>query len=135
MTLRFTCAPGREGSAYRMYFSGLAESDTFVTTAGVTYSILGVYRLSVRNAENGAWEDKGFLADYGEGAAAVSDTVEITRGTLAPDKADADGYWSVTLRLTVDLAQYQKLEGIYSNLLSEKTAAIHSVVLAPGEGA
>lgn len=135
MTLRFTCAPGREGSAYRMYFSGLAESDTFVTTAGVTYSILGVYRLSVWNAERGAWEDKGFLADYGEGGSVVSDTVEISRGTLAPDKADADGYWSVTLRLTVDLAQYQQLEGIYSNLLSEKTAAIHSVVLAPGEGA
>ena len=135
MTLRFTCAPGREGSAYRMYFSGLTESDTFETTTGVTYSILGVYRLSVWNAESGTWEDKGFLADYGEAGSAVSDMVEITRGILTPATADAEGYWSVTLRLTIDLAQYQQLEGIYSNLLSEKTAAIHSVVLAPGEGA
>lgn len=136
MTLRFTCAPGRVGGGYRLYFSELSESDTFVTRNQEEYSILGVYRLSVLQSD-GTWQDKGFLAKYD--GTAVADTVDITKGSF--DTADAvtdeNGvfYWSVTLRLTIDLEQYQNLDGIYSNLLSEKTAAIHSIVLAPGEGA
>ena len=59
----------------------------------------------------------------------------------APAAADIfEGTWSgaewetITIRLHIDLTGYNKLDGVVSNLLAEKSARIDSVVLAPNEG-
>ena len=131
MNFRVTCSPGRRTGSFCMYFSGLGESERF-DVGGVEYSILGVYRLEV-SVNGGEWSDRGYLASYGE-TPTYPDTVDILRDEAWPDGMGDDDYVSVSVRLYVDLGQYNRLEGRSSNLLSNKTVTVSAIVLAPEEG-
>lgn len=142
MTFRFTCAESRrkEKSGYKLYFDGLTPDknnktgcDTF-TANEKEYSILGIYRLQVGN-----YDDKGFNSLKPD--VFLNDLKPIDKNNPAPATADIfKGTWSgaewetITIRLHIDLTEYNKLEGVVSNLLAEKSARIASVVLAPNEG-
>lgn len=143
MTFRFTCAESRrnEKSGYKLYFDGLTADknnktgcDTFEANKK-EYSILGIYRLQVGN-----YDDKGFNSLNDKGVF-LNDLKPIDKNNPAPATADIfKGTWSgaewetITIRLHIDLTEYNKLEGVVSNLLAEKSARIASVVLAPNEG-
>ena len=143
MTFRFTCAESRrkEKSGYKLYFDGLTPDknnktgcDTF-TANEKEYSILGIYRLQVGN-----YDDKGFNSLNDKGVF-LNDLKPISDSNPAPATADIfKGTWSgaewetITIRLHIDLTEYNKLDGVVSNLLAEKSARIASVVLAPNEG-
>ena len=133
--MRITCATERIGTGYRLYFGGLSKSDTFRTrlpdgSEGDEYSILGVYRLALVDAD-GKETDKGFLSDYTNNV--TDDNQTITEGIWDKAAMDGNGYITVKFRLYIDLTQYYKLSGTYSNLLSEKSALIDNIVLAPKE--
>lgn len=144
MTFRFTCAESRrkEKSGYKLYFDGLTPDknnktgcDTF-TANEKNYSILGIYRLQAGN-----YNDEGkFISSNADGVF-LNDLKPIDDSNPAPATADIfTGTWSgaewetITIRLHIDLTEYNKLEGVVSNLLAEKSARIASVVLAPNEG-
>lgn len=143
MTFRFTCAESRrkEKSGYKLYFDGLTPDkinktgcDTF-TANKKEYSILGIYRLQVGN-----YDDKDFNSLNDKGVF-LNDLRPIDKNNPAPATADIfTGTWSgaewetITIRLHIDLTEYNKLDGVVSNLLAEKSARIASVVLAPNEG-
>ena len=143
MTFRFTCAESRrnEKSGYKLYFDGLTPDkdnktgcDTF-TAKEKEYSILGIYRLQVGN-----YNGKDFNPLNAEGVF-LNDLKPIDDSNPAPATADIfKGTWSgaewetITIRLHIDLTEYNKLDGVVSNLLAEKSARIASVVLAPNEG-
>lgn len=137
ITLKFTCSQDRIGKGYTLYFDGLDNSDTFTTVAtstssSATYSILGVYKLFVQQSD-GSFEDKGFLYDFSSSTEGQPTTVDIASGVFDQSSMDSDGYVTLTLRLQVDLEQYNGLPGTYANLLSEKTAKIQAIVIAPKE--
>ena len=151
MTFRFTCAESRrnEKSGYKLYFDGLTPGkdsagnntgcDTFEAGDGtnkMTYSILGIYRL-----EAGTYNEKGTFTPYTNAGGFLNDFTPIDNDHPAPATADIyKGNWSgaewetLTIRLHIDLSEYNKLPGVVSNLLAEKSARIASVVLAPDEG-
>lgn len=143
MTFRFTCAESRrnEKSGYKLYFDGLTPGKDNKTgcdifeVKGNKYSILGIYRLQVGNY-NG--KDFNPLNDKG---VFLNDLKPISDSNPAPATADIfKGTWSgaewetITIRLHIDLTEYNQLDGVVSNLLAEKSARIASVVLAPNEG-
>ena len=133
--MRITCATERIGTGYRLYFSGLSKSQNFTTkptdgSQGTTYSILGVYRLALVDVD-GKETDKGFLSDYTNNV--TDDNQTITEGIWDKAAMDDNGYITVKFRLYIDLTQYYELSGTYSNLLSEKSALIDNIVLAPKE--
>lgn len=133
ITMKITCTESKLGSDYQLYFSDLSGSDTFTTSKGIEYSVLGVYRLEVKGDSDDSWTDKGFLDTYDDETEGVN-TFDVTDGTWDTNEME-DGYVTVTFRLYVDLTQYLKLEGTTQNMLSEKTISIGAVVLAPKEGA
>lgn len=120
ISVNFTCSDSLIGTNYKLFFSGLTDSDTF-TYNEKEYSVLGVYKVSVVNSD-GTEEDKGFLSDYDD-PENVNDSFIITTGTFA------EGVNTATFRLTIDLTQYKTLSGVATNTLSEKTVSINRLVL------
>lgn len=129
ISIKFTCSDSRLGSTYKLYFSGLTDSDTFEHD-DKTYSVLGVYKVVpvTYDSDGTATEGTGrFLADYN--ASEIADTCEILTGTFNESDKDADGYFSASFRLYIDLEQYNKLSGVATNTLSEKIIKISKLVL------
>ena len=140
MTFRFTCAESRrkEKSGYKLYFDGLTpdkNNKTGCDTFEANKKEYSIYRLQVGN-----YDDKDFNSLNDKGVF-LNDLKPIDDSNPAPATADIfKGTWSgaewetITIRLHIDLTEYNKLEGVVSNLLAEKSARIASVVLAPNEG-
>ncbi len=143
-TFRITCTEGMKNRGYRILFRDFGkEADTLFTTVAVgaapaaTYSVLGVFCVKQVTDETTAG-DGAFLTSY-ENGAATPEEVTVPDFVLAAEgdftNADADGFVTVKIRLTVNLSQYTKLSGTTSNLLSEKIIRIGSVYLGPKEEA
>jgi len=134
MTFRIACSEDQIGKNFKLSLSGLDGSDTFETkatdsSAAATYSIWGVYHAYSKVATN-AEQDVGFVVDYTQQSLAPQ-TFDLASGVWDEKAFDSDGYLTVTVRFHIDLTNYNKLSGTYSNLLSEKSARISNFVLAP----
>lgn len=134
MTFRIACSEDQIGKNFKLSLSGLDGSDTFETkatdsSAAATYSIWGVYHAYSKVATN-AEQDVGFVVDYTQQSLAPQ-TFDLASGVWDEKAFDGDGYLTVTVRFHIDLTNYNKLSGTYSNLLSEKSARISNFVLAP----
>lgn len=144
-TFRITCTEGMKSRGYRILLQDFGkEADTLFTTVGTetapaaTYSVLGVF--CVKQMTDEALPGDGeFLTSYENGGAASPEEVTVPSYVTAAEgdftNADADGFVTVKIRLTVNLSQYTKLSGTTSNLLSEKIIRIGSVYLGPKEEA
>lgn len=144
-TFRVTCTDGMKNLGYRILFRDFGkEADTLFTTVATdttpaaTYSVLGVFCVKQVTDEASAGDGE-FLTSYENGGAATPEEVTVPDFVLAAEgdfaDADADGFVTVKIRLTVNLSQYTKLSGTTSNLLSEKIIRIGSVYLGPKEEA
>ncbi len=136
------------GEGYDIYFDSLS-SDT-VLIGEDYYSILGIYASSVRVGA-GVYPQTKFLIDYdGEypdgyqlhkstgndhvtGVEIDTSTVTVPRVTIHSGLWGSSSELSVTVLLHIDLTQYAGISGAETNMLSEKTLGIGSLVLAPRE--
>lgn len=137
LSLKITCVNERRGSGYKISLSDLKNSETFTATDGKTYSVLGLYRLkTVTYDENGeaTLTDKGFLTDYNADGENIPDEFIVSEGIFDETLMDENGYITVNFRLYIDLGQYKTIPNTMSNMLSEKTINIGSIILEPKEG-
>ncbi len=110
---------------YNLSLSGFDDTNGKFTVVNGTdakeYSVLGIYRVSVLNGDTET--DLGWLADYTAGT--KKENVDLVKN----GSIEAGVTLQTTFRISIDLEQYNKLEGTTSNLLSEKEITIGSICL------
>lgn len=137
LTFRITCSEDQIGENFKIYLRGLDTSDTFLTrptdsTPSQKYSVLGVYK-AYSAVGNNAEKEIGYIVDYAKGDKEAPQTFDLASGTWNKAEMDENGFITVKIRFRIDLTNYNKLSGTYSNLLSEKSAHINDFVVAPAD--